>query len=195
MARVVVKFHEGTQVRLRQGALKAEVRGERERQRLAELSLTEQQVRDDTAEVQRLVAATSIAGRLARLFQASEAVLAQQRQEGEAVGGRELADLNLYYEVRLPVGASFGEVEGLLAVLNSLPSIEIAYAEPPAEPAATEDSMRLISAAAVTPNFQSQQGYLNAAPQGIDALYAWTLVGGKGRGIKIVDVEYAWRTT
>lgn len=38
----------------------------------------------------------------------------------------------------------------------------------------------------------TNQGYLNAAPGGIDARYAWTLPGGDGSGVKFVDLEQGW---
>ncbi len=44
-----------------------------------------------------------------------------------------------------------------------------------------------------TPDFQSLQRYLNPAPVGIDAYHAWGFPGGKGGGIKIVDVERSAR--
>jgi Subtilase family len=37
------------------------------------------------------------------------------------------------------------------------------------------------------------QGYLDAAPKGIDARYAWTKNGGCGEGrVQFIDIEYAW---
>jgi hypothetical protein len=36
------------------------------------------------------------------------------------------------------------------------------------------------------------QGYLGPAPGGVDAQYAWTKSGGKGIGIKMIDIEGAW---
>src|SRR5213078_1835241 len=39
----------------------------------------------------------------------------------------------------------------------------------------------------------ARQGYLEAAPGGIDARWAWTQAGGRGAGVRIVDVEGAWR--
>jgi hypothetical protein len=46
-----------------------------------------------------------------------------------------------------------------------------------------------------TPDFTSHQGYLDAAPGGVDARYAWGRPGGDGAGVRIVDVEGAWRFT
>ena len=36
---------------------------------------------------------------------------------------------------------------------------------------------------------------MNAAPGGIDARYAWTISGGNGAGVRIIDVEGYWQTT
>ena len=44
----------------------------------------------------------------------------------------------------------------------------------------------------LTPDLSLNQTYLNAAPTGIDARYAWTFPGGRGDGVKLSDVEYDW---
>ena len=36
------------------------------------------------------------------------------------------------------------------------------------------------------------QGYLDPAPHGMDIRYAWTLPGGHGENVRIVDIEYNW---
>src|SRR5215218_5671024 len=118
--RVVVKFHEGTAVRLRGGMLTAQGRDER--------------VDGDVAEVRRLVALAPEAQGIQRLFAMDEDALAERRARGEARSGRRLADLDLYYELRLKPGVTAGDVAELLDALNALPSVEIAYAQPPAEP-------------------------------------------------------------
>ena len=38
-------------------------------------------------------------------------------------------------------------------------------------------------------NYEYLQKYLEAAPVGIDARYAWTLPGGTGKNVKIIDIE------
>lgn len=43
-----------------------------------------------------------------------------------------------------------------------------------------------------TPDFSIRQGYLDAAPIGVDARHTWAFPGGKGNGVKIVDIEGAW---
>src|SRR3954468_19695543 len=39
------------------------------------------------------------------------------------------------------------------------------------------------------------QGYLDPAPLGIDARYAWTRPGGRGENVRICDIEYNWNLT
>ena len=41
-------------------------------------------------------------------------------------------------------------------------------------------------------NFEPAQGYLHAAPNGIGAIEAWRLGGGKGNGVTICDIEGNW---
>jgi hypothetical protein len=36
------------------------------------------------------------------------------------------------------------------------------------------------------------QGYLDPAPLGLDARYAWTLPGGRGENVRVCDIEYSW---
>jgi subtilisin family serine protease len=36
------------------------------------------------------------------------------------------------------------------------------------------------------------QGYLDPAPEGMDVRFAWTLPGGRGENIRIVDIEFNW---
>lgn len=47
----------------------------------------------------------------------------------------------------------------------------------------------------VTSDFSGREDYLNSAPEGIDARFAWGLPGGRGSGVRIFDIEGAWRLT
>lgn len=193
---VVIKFHEGTAVRLRDGLLTVRDRDGRDRRDLQARGLDSVTVDNDVAEVLRLVALAPEAQGIRRLFSQAEEALAERRARGEARSGRQLADLDLYYEVPVQRGTVVGQVAELLDALNALASVEIAYAQPYAQPASLGSRpANDPSPPGPTPNFQGQQGYLNAAPQGIDALYAWTQAGGTGVGIKLVDIEGGWRTT
>jgi serine protease len=184
---VVIKFHEGTHIRLRGKSLAAFARTAREDQQLVKAGLSAMQVENEVRAVQAILASSGQFRGLERLFSVDEETLAARRAAGEARSGRELADLDLYYLVRVPEGAKHGDVETLLESLNAIPSVEIAYAPPPPQLSADIPP--------VTPNFEPNQGYLGPAPLGIDAHYAWSVGGGRGQGTFIVDVEGAWRTT
>jgi len=184
---IIVKFQEGTHLRLRGQKLAALARDERENKRLAELGLTAEQVDSDARRVQALIASNFHARGLERLFTIAEDVLAVRRANGEARSGRELADLDLYYRAAIGHKATQSDVDSLVASLNALPSVELAYAQPRPELA--------VDIPPTTPNFVGDQGYLDPAPDGIDAGYAWSFFGGRGAGTSIVDVELAWRTT
>ncbi|RKH49289.1 peptidase S8 [Corallococcus sp. AB049A] len=203
--RLVVKFHEGSRVRLRGQALRAlaSERSGSEQSLLARQGLSDARLADDVKAAQALLERAPRAAALRRLFTEDEATLALRKALGESQGGRQLADLDLYYAVPLVPGTTAERVAELVASLNALESVEIAYAEPPAEPAMVnfgmEPVLRSLLAAAdiapTTPLYEGNQGYLNAAPSGVDARYAWGVAGGNGAGIRFVDIEGGWRTT
>lgn len=41
-------------------------------------------------------------------------------------------------------------------------------------------------------NLESLQGYLEPAPTGMDVRYAWTLAGGRGENVRVIDIEVSW---
>lgn len=90
---------------------------------------------------------------------------------------RQIKNLNLYYRVECELGTN---IKNLVDTLNQLDFVEQAYVEPFVSPP--------------TPNFQGLQGYLNAAPDGINAATAWALPGGRGEGINFIDLEGGWTT-
>jgi hypothetical protein len=113
--------------------------------------------------------------------------------------GAEVPDLALFYRVDAPQE----HMARLAEQLNQQPMVRAAYVKPPAELAhAARDvpweqlnSMTpdVQDAPPVTASFISRQGYLDAAPAGIDARYAWTQSGGGGGGVRIIDLEWGWR--
>ncbi|MBN8226062.1 S8 family serine peptidase [Corallococcus macrosporus] len=174
-----------------------------ERSLLAGRGLSEARLEGDVKAAQALLERAPRASSLRRLFTEDEPALALRKSLGESRSGRQLADLDLYYAVPLVPGTTAERVAELVASLNALDSVEIAYAEPPAEPAMVNFGMEpvlrgLLAAGDIpptTPQYVGNQGYLNAAPIGVDARYAWTLAGGNGAGIFFVDIEGDWRTT
>lgn len=111
----------------------------------------------------------------------------------------DVPDMSVYYRVDAPLD-QLGDLAKALAAEDA---IEAAYVKPPAWPAVFDDpgaelNSMLPSAGATplnTPDFTARQGYLDPAPGGIDARFAWTQPGGDGTGVQIIDVEGAWRFT
>jgi hypothetical protein len=111
-------------------------------------------------------------------------------------------DLALYYRVT----ADEESLEKLAEELLADDLVEAAYVKPGGEPPST--TLEGTETAAVndmqpdpgdappaTPNYVAREGYLAVAPSGVDAQFAWTIYGGRGTGIKIIDCEWAWRFT
>ncbi len=184
--RLVVKFHEGTHVRLRGGIMRALAaeRGQVEQVHMARKGLSDKKLHTDVSTANKVMQRVRRMGPVARLFREDELTLAERKRTAEERSLKQMADLDLYFEVQLQPGTRAGEVNELVMQLNALDSVEIAYAEPVYEPTPVGASLLL--------DTTSQQGYLDVAPGGIDARYAWTVPGGKGAGVKVVDVEGAW---
>jgi hypothetical protein len=128
------------------------------------------------------------------LFGDSEDRLRAQTSAMAAETGADVPDLAVYYRVDVPEA----RMEALAERLCKLDGIEAAYVKPPAVPADFDFQLNAMPAAgveppAVTPDFTSRQIYLNPAPAGIDAQYAWTQPGGRGAGVNIIDIEWGWR--
>ncbi|UAK36102.1 S8 family serine peptidase [Nocardia asteroides] len=93
------------------------------------------------------------------------------------------------------------DLDELAARLRAVDDVAAAYVKPPAEPpiapegAVVRTGRSAAEAPPVTPDFATRQGYLDAAPQGIDARWAWTVRGGRGTDVRVVDIEGAWRFT
>lgn len=131
---------------------------------------------------------------------------------------REIIDrMARFYQVSAPAD----RLEELAERLRSSDAVEAAYVKPGAQLATRESTAKaskksgtdsgagtgeagaplndMVPAAAdappVTPDFTARQGYLDAAPGGIDARYAWTRPGGRGAGVRVIDCEWGWRFT
>jgi serine protease len=203
--RLVVKFQEGSRVRLRDNALVAltSERSLSERNLFFGRGLSESRLSDDLRSVEALLGRVPRTRGVQRLIQEDESLLEARKASGEALSGEQLADLNLYFEVPLLPGTTAERVAAVVAALNALDTVEVAYAEPPVEDATLDAGMdaalkSLLAAADVpptTPVYTGNQGYLNAAPGGIDARYGWTVAGGTGTGVRIIDVETGWNRT
>jgi subtilisin family serine protease len=101
-------------------------------------------------------------------------------------------ELPAFYHVRAPRE----RLHDLARELRATGEVEAAYVKPPAQLAAI-NAMAPAPAPppSLTPDFSDRQSYLNAAPVGIDARHAWTFAGGRGAGVRVIDLEWAWRLT
>ena len=75
------------------------------------------------------------------------------------------------------------DLPALAKELSSWPSVERAYIDAPGPDPLVDptDDPRAVN-----------QGYLDPAPEGVDARYAWTVTGGDGAGQRVVDLERGW---
>jgi hypothetical protein len=143
---------------------------------------------------------------LVPLFGVSEERLLLEAESLAPTIEEALPDLSIFYRVQAPDD----QLEGLAENLLKEDAVEAAYITPAAElaevpepeeaPEAEEEPINEMlpvadEAPAATPDFTARQGYLNPALGGIDARYAWTRSGGRGAGVRIIDIEGAWRFT
>ncbi len=124
-------------------------------------------------------------------FELAKDKLDEMRQFGMERSGIELPDLSLYQRLDLEQSMTDAEKIEKINELNKSVLIETAYFAPYPELATIENT----GEAKATPNFQSGQYYLEAAPTGVDAYYAWGVPGGRGENIKVIDIEGNWIQT
>jgi Subtilase family/Repeat of unknown function (DUF346) len=133
------------------------------------------------------------------LFGLSEDRMLDQTTALKEETGTEVPDLSIFYQVSAPDD----RLDDLAKSLGKLDVVEAAYVKPPGEPPEATEPAEVINdmkprtedPPVATPDFTSRQGYLNTAPAGIDARFAWGYPGGKGANVKIIDCEWGWRFT
>ncbi len=119
-----------------------------------------------------------------RLFTRQEEEIDKDIEEARQRSGKQLANLNSYYEFILAPN----EIERFIRMMESLEIVQLAYPTPPPVPPP-------VDIPPTTPDFETGQRYLDPAPDGIDARTAWNYLGGKGEGVTIIDIEYDWNDT
>lgn len=92
----------------------------------------------------------------------------------------EPTDFNFWTQVTCPEDV---EAEGLAMAIRQLKEVETAYVIRPLPPPLVN---------AMDDPRSTNQGYLDAAPNGIDARHAWAFAGGDGAGVGFVDLEQGW---
>jgi serine protease len=177
--RIVVKFAEDAKLQLRQGGLQG----------------------PEAGEFQARLASMLPGYLLERRFSQSWGEIEAQRLIAIDRSVQNLPDLNTYATLS---GAS-GDRKSLLQLLRRLkadPAVETAFLEPVAVPAALgfdaftgavpEMAGGTFGDRTDTPDFISEQGYLNAPPEGVNAWAVEDSAGADGATVQVVDVEGAW---
>lgn len=95
-----------------------------------------------------------------------------------------LRSLTTYWKVNAK--GRIEQLDEILKALGQVPQVVAAYPEAQYTDAAVN---------ALDDTYSAQQGYLDAAPDGIDARWAWTQPNGCGAGIGMIDVERGWTLT
>jgi serine protease len=162
-----VKFVEGSDVRLEGGRL----------------------VDDSGLDLAKVEAVISAAEQpeIRRTFRHDRATLRAWKVRGEARSGVVGPDLSLWFNIR--AGGGRTAVARLVNALNLCAEVEIAHPVPMPEPAVVISSP---DSPGGTPDFTGQQDYLYDTPVGLDAPAAWAVPGGRGEGMRFIDVEWGW---
>ena len=165
---IVLKFTEGTRIRLRMGRLIGQG--------------------IDPEPFYRIMEREGLFG-IRRLFSRPEETLDAARATGQRATGRELADRNLYYILTLAGNTDPLRTARLCDRLNEIELVEIAYPAPHAA-----DPENCIDLSPTTPLWVGYQDYRDPAPVGIDIKAAWDLhPDAHGiAGYWMVDVEQGW---
>lgn len=82
------------------------------------------------------------------------------------------------------------DVQALLTKIEKSSLIETAYLQEEEAPPA--ERLPNLSVNPYDEPRLTRQGYLEPAPLGINAPYAWSIKGGDGKGTTFVDMEYGW---
>jgi hypothetical protein len=95
------------------------------------------------------------------------------------------------------VSAPDEQLENLHGQLLKHALVEAAYIKPSTHFAVLMNKMAPspFAAPSITPDFTGRQGYLEPGPGGVDAKYAWTINGGDGSGVNLIDIEGEWQFT
>jgi hypothetical protein len=131
-----------------------------------------------------------------------------------------VSDLTNYFRV----DAADEDLDSLAESLRELPSVHAAYVKPETFPARVYDrpfshsgvgsqetetqvtteppptglndmTPSMSEAPPTSPDFTSRQLFRTAAPIGVDAIFAGAIPGGRGTGVRVIDVEGEWRFT
>ena len=127
-----------------------------------------------------------------RLFKRNEILLEKEKLTLEKKINSELSNLNLYFKITC-YEKDKNKLQLVLNEMLNLNIVETIYMQYKSMNAGiVEPFSPNNSSTFVIPDLSSHQEYLNPSPIGIDAKYGWSFTGGKGDGIRIIDIETSW---
>ncbi|MBK6424902.1 MAG: S8 family serine peptidase [Blastocatellia bacterium] len=138
------------------------------------------------------------AGSIAPTFKRPVVEMRAEESRLEQESAIDLADLSLYLDVETESPSC---AERLAQSLEAFDEVEFAYVQPaPLAPGAYADVAPRITPAArlagplpaVTPDFSGTQFYLASAPGGFGVAGLRDMPGGRGEGVRILDIQYSW---
>jgi len=201
----IVKFTEGTHIRFKKSGLffdeKNVVSNPEEMRRLARACLRTDELVSQLRSVKKILgkARANYGFAIAPMFSTEKERYEKDDQfiekaELEQRGREELADLDLYYVVFAKDFKDADAQENLMNELAPFGIIEQVYPAVITKGAFKTKELLPAGTSIVppTPDITWMQGYLNPAPTGLDARFAWTRDGGRGDNVKVIDVEYGW---
>ncbi len=134
------------------------------------------------------------------MFRRLNAMDPRSQRSLSARTGQNIPEFGRYFVRRYPSALNEAEATLALTEMYGDANIEFAYFEPRFADAVALERMQRNQTGLGGPNqnapgdFEPMQFHLNAAPEGIGAREAWTIPGGTGKGIRIIDVETGWFT-
>jgi serine protease len=175
----VVKFHEGTGIRLSDGTLSATAV---DQVRLGTLKLKQADIVADLTAIGQIRNRFKLTP-LRHFGGSSEAAIEKRRQIAETLKGRSFPDLNLYFSFVRPA-TDIESAKAILASFRALKSVQSVYIQPIPQVADIPPT--------TTIDLRGSQGYKDPAPNGIDSVFASTRDGGRGADVRVIDVEFGW---
>jgi hypothetical protein len=184
---IVVKFVEGSSIRLREKKLvvSKEQQATATRDRLVRTGLNSKRLAADVEAFNTITRKNSaIVGRATP--QIDEMDLYRLWQLAEANTRTEQPDLNLFYFIHLKK-VTPEQAQAILKEVQKSRIVETAYFQP-----IPFDAVDIPPTTTI--DVTNSQGYFMAAPLGVDVNFARLFSGGRGDGVRIADIEQGWNT-
>lgn len=137
------------------------------------------------------VAREAVPGGVRPTFSRPAELLRAEEARLEAETGVDLADLSRYFDVETPGPA---HAEALARRLETFDEVEFAYVQAEFVPATVgaQEQEEPPGDEEATPDFTWLQHYLQRAPGGLGIEPLRDAPGGRGEGVRIVDIQYTW---